>query len=251
MIPYSKNINPSYENFKAICPYVDCGFENVFNRATDLETFRFITFKEVTCESCKRSFNINCDYANNIYEYLIYDCYELLKEKKYMFVILNCSQSFEAFFSLVIRSKYLYNPFQNEVISLDQLNYLAEHLVNTISSLGFNKLRNLFLRSNFKEELLDYSDIEDTISSLEDRKYQETLSDNKICEIINPDLSKILIEIKNFEINSLRNKVVHQSAYRPILQEAEACLQKTRQLIFGYRRISKDYFKRTFSLTPL
>ena len=251
MIPYSKETKPTFENFKAVCPHKNCDYENIFNRASDLKTLKFISFKEVTCESCGEPFRIKGDYASNIYQYLIDDCYELIKEKKYMYVILNCSQSFEAFFSLAIRCKYLYKLFQKKSITFDKLNNLDGDLSDSISDLGFNKLRNLFLRSNFKKNLSSYSDIKNAIDSLNEKKYQETPSDDRIREMTEQDLSEILIEIKEVEINTLRNDIVHQSAYRPTLKKAKKCLKKTRKLIFGYQRISEFRFRTTFSSKAL
>lgn len=250
MIPYSNNTNPTFENFIATCPQENCGFENIFNRATDLKTFRFITFKEVSCEGCGNKFNINCDQACNVYEYLIYDCYELLKMKKYMYVILNCSQSFEAFFFLYLRNKYLYQPSDKEIVEFDQFNYLSECLSEHISKLPFGNLRSLFLWSHLKGTPLKYYDLMKAIESLSNKSYRKPPSDEKIFKLTNANISEVLIKIKDFEINTIRNMVVHKGAYRPTLEEAELYLNKTRELIFGYRRISK-FQPKTFSLSPM
>jgi hypothetical protein len=36
-IPYSRKMEPTYENLIADCP--NCGMRNTFNRASDLQTF--------------------------------------------------------------------------------------------------------------------------------------------------------------------------------------------------------------------
>src|SRR5271157_5166815 len=45
-VPYSRNMDPTYENFMAECPHCDAG--NIFNRASDLRTFRPIDLRTVT-----------------------------------------------------------------------------------------------------------------------------------------------------------------------------------------------------------
>ena len=77
-IPIAKNMRPSYENFVADCPW--CGYECIFNRASDLHTFEPIGGLNVTCLNglCAKTFRLVSDSVNERHEMLIYDCYELL-----------------------------------------------------------------------------------------------------------------------------------------------------------------------------
>ena len=77
-IPYAKDKDMNYENFIATCPH--CGFQNIFNRVSDLETVEPIDFKQVIClnSSCKKQFNINGDLLSENYAYFIMDCYDLM-----------------------------------------------------------------------------------------------------------------------------------------------------------------------------
>ena len=70
-IPYATEMRSTYENFIARCPR--CGFENIFNRASDLKDFRPIDFKVVTCLStdCRQPFTINGDFINPAFEMLV------------------------------------------------------------------------------------------------------------------------------------------------------------------------------------
>lgn len=85
-----------YENLYAVCPF--CQIENIFNRASDLKKFTGIDRETVQCEHCKKSFPIGNDIINEKYELFIFDCYELMKKKKYMQCIISLCQACEAFF---------------------------------------------------------------------------------------------------------------------------------------------------------
>ena len=85
---YAEEKDNDYENFYATCPY--CGFRNIFNRVTDLATTAPISFMTIRClnDECGQNFNINGDTSNAAYEMLIYDCYELIKKKKYSALVI-------------------------------------------------------------------------------------------------------------------------------------------------------------------
>src|SRR3989304_5727251 len=152
-ILYSKKTNPTYENFIAICPY--CDFKNIFNRATDLKDSNPIGFKTVKClsEKCEKSFNINGDLVSPAYQMLIFDCYDLLKEKKYSYCILNLAQAFEVFFSLYLRIKLIYKPFaiQRGKTRGNELNEIIKNLTtepenNLIENISDKKLEPLLIK---------------------------------------------------------------------------------------------------------
>ena len=96
-IPYSKKMEQTYENFVADCP--DCGMRNIFNRASDLQTFEPIGFRTVICQACQRPFNINNDAINAAHEMLLSGCFALIERKEYMQCVLSVAQAYEVFFS--------------------------------------------------------------------------------------------------------------------------------------------------------
>lgn len=236
-ILYSKITNPTYENFIAICPY--CDFKNIFNRVTDLKDTDPIGFKTVKClsEKCEKSFNINGDLVSPAYQMLIFDCYDLLKEKKYSYCILNLAQAFEVFFSLYLRIKLIYKPFaiqrgKTRVNEINELNKILNFLYDAIKKYPYLKIRNIFINtvlSNQSNNSLEESNtfIENIMNlTTEPKKYLiKNISDKK--------LKSLLIKLKNSKIHELRNKVVHKDAYRPTLEEVEKAINKTREIVLG------------------
>jgi hypothetical protein len=145
-IPIAKNKRTSYENLVAECPY--CGYDSIFNRASDLHTFEPIAGLDVTCQSedCQRPFRIVGDSVNSAHEMLIFDCYELIGNKHYMACILNLAQAYEVFFSLFFRVELLYKPFACDPNhQMSDLNQLLVDLQQRIVQYSFSRMRALFL----------------------------------------------------------------------------------------------------------
>lgn len=120
----------NYENFIAECPY--CSQRNIFNRRDDLQDFSPITGRLVIClnKECRKKFYIGGDLSQTAYGYLLYDCHELLQEKRYMYCILNITQAYEVFFSTYLQIEILYksfaleeknNPYQDNLYMLNDL----------------------------------------------------------------------------------------------------------------------------------
>lgn len=232
----------SYENFYARCPW--CESENVFNRMSNLEDVEPIAYKEVCCLKCKKPFAINNDLVNSAHEMLIFDCYDLKQEKRYTYCILNLAQAFEVFFSLYLRVHLLYRPFARhesenpDVDSLDRLNELASMLYETIKDYAFAKLRNVFLnRVLANQSIPSLNDAESSIRDLP--KLTQVPSDQSINAYGNQKLAALLKRVKDSKVGELRNKVVHQHAYRPTLVEVETALEETRSIIFPLSRLLK------------
>lgn len=85
-----------YENVVAKC--TNCNKENIYNRTSDLGTTIPIAHKKVVCEHCHHEFGINGDLVNERYEMLIFDCYYLFQNKKYMQCMTQVCQACEMFF---------------------------------------------------------------------------------------------------------------------------------------------------------
>ena len=234
-ILYAKKTEPSYENFVAYCPY--CEFRNVYNRVTDLKTTEAIHFRTVSClnKQCTKSFNINGDLINPAFQMLIYDCDELKLQKHYSYCILNLAQSFEVFFSLYLQVKLLYKPLaiieQTQHVSNERLNDLAKRLYDSIKKYSFIRLRNIFLNFIIENKIsLTFDDTEKFISRLE--TLTKNPSNESIQRISDIDLSKLLQELKDSKVYELRNKVVHQAAYRPTLDEVDSAIKETGDILF-------------------
>ncbi len=229
-IPYATETETSYENFVAICPI--CGFRNIFNRVSDLKEVEPIAFKQVACEDCGKPFNINNDSINAAYEMLVYDCYNLMKEKHYCYCILNLAQAYEVFFSHYLRVELLYKPYwRSEDRNLDQLNRVSNLLFETIKNYTFAPLRSICINwvlSSRTVATLDES--ESLLNELNDLVGEPP--DEKIADLKDKPLSELLLSLKKTKIGELRNQVVHKIAYRPTVEKVEASLEETRSILF-------------------
>jgi hypothetical protein len=229
--PYSKKISSNYENFIAVCPI--CEVENTYNRVTDLKTIEPISFKTVKCFKCNQNFNINCDTVSEAYQYLILDVYELKKQKRYMYCILNLAQAMESFLIYSIRVKLLWQPFKDRVIEgADEFNSISNQFHKTFEKDTFGTLKSLFFKIYLKN--LDFSStskIDDFIKNHSTYK-QYKPTDREIEDYPNSNLVNLFLKLNTTKVPDLRNKVVHKYSYRPTLEEVEECLKETRDIVF-------------------
>jgi len=242
VIKDSTEINTSYENFSAVCPF--CGHENTFNRRSDLRDTEPIDRREVNCGRCGRPFGITGDSVNPAHEMLIFDCYKLIEEKRYSYCILNLAMAFETFFSLYLRVNLLYRPFgkhRREDLggdSLERLNELSSLLFETIKKYPFEKMRGIFLnRMLAHRHVVSFDEAETIIQELP--KLVRVPSDEKISGVVfkNLKIAALLNNVKASKICELRNRVVHHRAYRPTLSEVENELQDARRILFPLGRM--------------
>lgn len=233
-IPNAQEKRATYENFIASCPI--CSFENIFNRASDLNGGGLISHKQVVCQNinCAKPFNISGDSVSAAYEMLIYDCYELKRSKHYMYCILNLAQAHESFFSLYLRNELLYKPF-----SLDpnrntkEFNKLSENLYNTIEKLTFRPMRNLFFyQVCLKTPVTSLIQAESMINELSKKQSSPIPKVEVIKSSFDKELADLLVQLKDTTIDKTRNSVVHKYAYRPTLQEIEKEIERTRKILF-------------------
>ncbi len=231
-IPVAEMKRASYENFIVDCPW--CGKEIVFNRASDLKTFELILGKNTSClnNDCKKPFRIVGDIINNPHEMLIFDCHELIEKKHYMNCILTLTQAYEVFFSVFFRVEFLYKPFSlSSNQNYAELNRISEKLHNKIKKYTFDPLRALFLQCIVTEQHRgSLTAAENTIDNLPNRP--QIPSDEIINNLDEIKPTSLLLDLKSTNINILRNKVVHKSAYRPTREEAESALEETRNILF-------------------
>jgi hypothetical protein len=233
-IPYATEMRSTYENFIARCPR--CGFENIFNRASDLKDFRPIDFKVVTCLStdCRQPFTINGDFINPAFEMLVSDCHELLERKHYAYCVLILAQAFEVFFSHFLRVELLYRPFGlEEDPDIERLNHLARLLYKEVRQLSYRGMRDLFFRRVLKPiHPKSLREAEDVIVAPDFRSDLRLPDEDELQNAGNQRLSAVLTELRSCRVHELRNRVAHKMAYRPTLDEVNAALGETRRILF-------------------
>lgn len=230
-IPYAKEKQFTYENIIAKCPI--CGNNNIYNRKTDLKSVEPIALMQVNCfnKKCKSPFYINGDSINSAHEMLIFDCEGFKKEKKYSYCITNLSQAFEVFFSLYLRVYLIYRPYKEIYRDLDTLKLLETMLFNNIKGFGYTKLCNIFINSILTDhKITSVDDAKNLIDNL--KKLSKQVDDSLILSYKDPSISNLLMHLNKSKVDELRNKVVHQHAYRPNIQEVEEAIDETRSILF-------------------
>ena len=232
LILIAKNRRPSYENFVVECPV--CGYECIFNRASDLRTFEPIEGLNVSClnKSCGKPFRLVSDTVNEPHEMLIYDCYELLERKHYMNCILSLAQAYEVFFSLFLRVELLYKPFAaTPAHDLADLNRLSEKLGEKIKDHTFNRMRALFLQQiTARHSPANLGEAAAIIADFP--KFPGEPKDSAIEALKDAKLVSLLKDLKTTTVHTLRNRIVHKHAYRPTRDEVEAALEDARSILF-------------------
>jgi hypothetical protein len=232
-IPIARAKRASYENFIAECP--SCGTESIFNRASDLGTFKPIAGRNVSCLSvdCGKPFRIIGDSINNPHEMLIYDCYELIEHKHYMNCILSLTQAYEVFFSLFFRVELLYKPFAADTNrDLDEMNRLGEELQKKFKAHTFAPMRALFLQ----HIVIGHSPTSLAKSATIIANFPGKPGDPKdtaIGSLTDAQLAPLLKKLKASCIHSLRNRIIHKQGYRPSRDEAESALKDTENILFS------------------
>ena len=235
-IKYARRKRTNYENFIAECPY--CGKENIFNRISDLQTIQPITFMEVKCFECNKEFNINGDKITESYEYLIYDCCELLRTKRYMYCIFNLCQACEAFLLKAIETKTILEPWKRRILyrRVNVLNEYRKRLFDSVEGYSYERLRNLFLDLYiYNKSFNDQQDIDDYLEgivSIVNHCPPEAVIKNY------PDqrTRDLLLDLHGLDINKIRNKVVHKYAFRPSSQDVQKYWDSVGRIIYGLRQ---------------
>ena len=136
----------TYENYEVACPI--CGERNVLNRITDIKSIGAASGKPVKCLHCKRDFLIIGDNVDEKYEYFLSDSEDLIKQKKYMFCIINLCQACEAFFMKCIDIKLLWEPYRRGIFGADNrrhkdFNDFSESVQKDFEGFTYQKLLNV------------------------------------------------------------------------------------------------------------
>jgi len=223
-----------YENISAECPF--CKNMNIFNRASDLQTFDPIGSRDVSCASsyCGKRFNIIGDSVNSAHEMLINNCNQLMESKRYMNCIIDLCMAYEVFFNLFFRVELIYKPFSTSPKrDLACCNSLLRALNKKIRYHTFNPMRSLFLwymvTGKTPKSMAEAKDVIEKFPN--DPRSVEPMAE---CfeKLKNKKIENILKAIKTTDINKLRNKVAHKQAYRPKREKVEETLKETKDILF-------------------
>ncbi len=221
-----------YENLVADCPL--CGQELIFNRASDLCTLEPISGRTVSCEHCKEQLWLNGDRINGRHETLLFDCRDLIEQKRYMHSVISVCQAYEMFFSLHLRVNFLYRPFalQYREIpnSIDILNQLNGRLDEKTKKFAFARLRVEFVHHTVKST--SPNTLNEAGEAIELLGKAKMPKDKEISRIHPGKFGSHLLAVKNTKVNALRNRVVHRFGYRPTREKAEKILQEARSILF-------------------
>lgn len=230
-IPYSRKMEPTYENFIADCP--NCGMKNTFNRASDLQTFKPIGFRAVICQVCKRPFNINNDAINAAHEMLLFGCFAFIERKEYMQCVLSVAQAYEVFFSHFMHVQLIYRAYAHDGSDdLPHLNRLRQQLYARVHQFTFGPMRRLVLRLVVDAVApVSLAAAEVAIAALPKRP-QDVLRQD-IEAIPDDTLRALLLRLLDADVNKLRNRVVHKDAHRPTREEATHAHDEAREILHG------------------
>jgi len=224
----------TYENYEVACPI--CGERNVLNRITDIKSIGAACGKPVQCLHCGGDFLIIGDNVDEIYEYLLNDCKDLIKQKRYRFCLLNLCQACEAFFMKCIDIKLLWEPYRRGVFGTDNRKYkifddFAEKTHKKFKKFTYLKLLNVFFDLYlYNKAFLSQDEISDYVENL--RKFPKSeLSDNEIRIKSTGIQCELFLELKELKINEIRNDTAHKDGFRPTLANAQEYLKKVRRII--------------------
>jgi hypothetical protein len=197
-----------------------------------LGTFEPIAGRDVECLECGEPFRIVSDSVNEAYEMFLSECSELRDRKHYSACILSVAQAYEVFFGLFFRVELLYKPFgADSNRCLEDLNRVAQILHDRLKDHGFARLRALFLQHAVaRHSPKSIAEAETLLAGMPCRPGDPKNAD--IEALPDQKLVPHLKAIKNTEVHTLRNQVVHQRAYRPTRQEAEKAIEEAQSILF-------------------
>lgn len=232
------DIDPTYENVRATCP--GCSRRNIFNRVTDLNTTDAISGLDVCCLFCATPFRITNDRINVPHEALLFDCADLLADKRYMQCVLSTAQSYEMFFSQYFRVQGLYRPHALlQEPDPRRLEALASKLYEFLKRMTFVPMRSLFLDSvstGFSPKTL--TETKRWLDALPTGRYPEPPK-AILGNVSDSGLRALLVTLYDTNVATIRNNVVHKDAYRPTQAEAAQLLQEAKDVLFRLTSVLK------------
>jgi hypothetical protein len=225
----ARDVQHSYENVEAQCPH--CGEWSVYNIATDIRPKPPVVSGEVVCRkaTCGQPFRL-IGNANHPFEHLLWDAQRLLEENRHMPAVLMAAQAFEVFSGFYARRVLFYIPGKSEP-DFRAVEPLAKRLDNAIDDFAFKRMVNLLLNlviwSPRPSTFLESARLLSRLRALTQEPADSALSAHP-----NNALVPLLLAVKRSQVGPLRNRVVHNEAYRPSKSEATAVVMEAGDLLF-------------------
>jgi hypothetical protein len=229
----AKDVRHGYENVEAQCPHCDAW--STFNVATDLRAKEPAAADDVSCRQpgCGRPFRL-IGTGNHPFEHLIWDAQRLVESRYNMAAVLMASQAFEVFGAFYARHTLLYVPEKqtpSSALNFHDVDHLWKVLHDTLEEFAFKRIVNLLLNLvilNPRPASLDESS--KIILGL--RSFMNEPGDAALSGHGNPLLVPLLLGVKRTSVGTLRNRAVHNTAYRPTTDEAVAAVKEAGDLLF-------------------
>lgn len=231
MTAFASEIDATYETISATCTH--CGELNTYNRVSDLGTCEAIDSLEVKCqhEACGKPFRVTGDLINPAHEMLLYECRSFLDRKRFMQCVLSVSQAYEVFFNHFMYVEFLYRPAARDADAINGYPKVSQALLRRLKRFSFEHLRCTFLTIVAEgKRAASLADAEQLIASLNGRP---EVPRDAIEAVVDPQLKALLIGVRDTSVNQLRNRVIHQEAYRPTFLEASGAFEEACVLIGG------------------
>lgn len=222
-------ISATYENVHAKCPH--CAQENIFNRASDLQTFDAVSGQDVCCLNsiCRRQFHILGDLINPAFEMFVFDCAWPYEQKRYSYCIVSLAQAWEIFFSNYLRVEFIYKKYAADG-DLERMNRGLHELYEITKRWTFEPLRNIFIRLQIKPgAVADLDSLASQSAQLTQRPARADLAQ------VDERLRIHIERLYDSTIGELRNQIVHKHAYRPRKEEVDHFMAEIRATLFPLR----------------
>ena len=144
------------------------------------------------------------------------------------------------FFSTFAASNFVYRPFfATSRLERDPMSFNRLHaqLYEATRKFTFAPLRNLLINTvvtQLHPTTLQESKV--AIKKIETESLGRNPKNKTIEEFPNSEVRDILVGLQRLRVGELRNKVVHQQAYRPRRVEVEECLQGEIAFLYCVKR---------------
>ena len=234
-----------YETITARCD--ECGTLCTFNRVDDIgDPGPYYSGHYVACTECRRPFWVSGDAIDPAYELLIFAAEQHMRRKHYMLCAISLAQAWEVFFATFVYSNYLYRPFYRHARhheGLERFDGLAELLGDTIRKFTFDALRNVLVNTvveGVRPRTLDESEV--AIARIEVDNFARRPAKASVEAFSDPSVRAVLLQLQGLRIGELRDRVIHEDAYRPRLAEVEDCGEEIRVLYSAKGRLAVRTF---------
>ena len=234
-----------YETITARCD--ECGSLCTFNRIDDIgDPGPYYAGCYVGCTECGRPFWVFGDTSDPAYELLIFDAEQHLSRKHYMLCVSSLAQAWEMFFVAFVHSTYLYRPFYRHARypeRLERFDDLAEKLGDAIWNFTFDQLRNVLVNTvveGVRPGTLDESEV--AIARIRGHNFGQRPAKAHVDAFPDSSVRTVLLQLQGLRIGELRNRVVHEDAYRPHRAEVEECGEEILVLYRAKGRLSVRTF---------